>query len=140
MDLCLFFLKKCFFNIIEGNAITVGNFVMYSYEMSPRLLREACQKGFVYWLPNQSPKRFFRTYSRHGRHGCDIRLKRQEMKVLRFFLKAKDGNIARNVVLVSPCFCSFNLYNFGRKFFPLLVNYQAIMLVFCSASFNLLKV
>ena len=44
-----------------------------------------------------------------------IRLKRQEIKVFWCFLRAKDVNIARNVVLVLPCFCSFNLHNFVRK-------------------------
>ena len=40
---------------------------------------------------------------------------RYSAKVFQCFLKAKNVNIARIVVLVSPCLCSFNLYNFVRK-------------------------
>ena len=82
------------------------------------------------------------TYSRHAEHGCGIRLKRQEIKVFRCFLRATDVNIARNVVLALSCFCSFNLYNLLERlnFFPLSVNYKPIMLVFYSVLCNLLKV
>ena len=84
--------------------------------MFPQLLTEVSQKALACRLPNQSLKVFFfRTDSGHGGHGCDIRLKRQEIKVFWCFLRAGDVNIARNVVLVLLCFCLFNLYKFVRK-------------------------
>ena len=90
-----------FLNIIEGNAITVVR------KMFPQLLTEVFQKALACRLPNQSLKSFFFFRTCY--------LKRQEIKVFRCFLRAKCVNIARNVVLVLPCFCSFNLYNFVRK-------------------------
>ena len=82
----------------------------------PQLLNRSLPKSLWMLITQPKPEKFFvRTYSRNGGHGCDIRLKRQEMKVFRCVLRAKDVNITRNVVLVLPCFCSFNLYNFVRK-------------------------
>ena len=105
-ELVLFFLMfysylLYFLNIIEGNAITVVR------KMFPQLLTEVFQKALACRLPNQSLKSFFFFRTCY--------LKRQEIKVFRCFLRAKCVNIARNVVLVLPCFCSFNLYNFVRK-------------------------
>ena len=74
--------------------------------MFPQLLTEVFQKALARRLPNQSLKSFFFQ---------DMFLKWQEIKVFRCFLRAKCVNIARNVVLVLPCFGSFNLCNFIRK-------------------------
>ena len=80
--------------------------LLYIWKMFPQLLTEVFQKALARRLPNQSLKSFFFQ---------DMFLKWQEIKVFRCFLRAKCVNIARNVVLVLPCFCSFNLYNFVRK-------------------------